>query len=1431
MRLKNWKCLLAAVLTLALLLNPVAAAAGAAASGDAADANLFRQSASLLKSMFSSGSYAAGPAEQDQKSPFQPLLDRVGEYSRKILEDEELKVSLREVLDEILADERIAGYDVDALVVRTLRDERLINILGSVIARHLRDEEFLSFVEQLAGEVKVLLKDPAIVSYLHDTITGLLEDERINELVFEIINLLLYYAEQFKGKLGDGRLDAALQQLADDLTTLFKAPVLKYAEEIMEDERVVEALDKILSTLQGLDERFVERLKADEDFSRALDELLELFLGPLSGISDRLVEDVLNRDALQYLVEILVAELTNFGGYSEETEEYTGAYPELFSVLELLQDDLDAVLAGIGAELSSTIDHYSEHGPFDEPGEGGGGGGCMEADIDASQVEDQVSDFLNYWAEVAGWVVQKKIERGDLQPLMEKYFGEESPYLGAIMEALSQSAGTAQEQLMAVVNEVLSDYTAGLEDELMALLDLLLYGDPADEDDHGLAGEIVQVVNAVASDKLAEMQAGELLDLVEGRAEEVLEALMKLIDALPLDLPDLGSGGSAGGGDLLSLLNDIVLELPFETLADLIKKSDIKELTRGLFKIVDNLPLDAIASYLKDNSDELGYNIAHSLLNGIADGIEFPEPEDPRVTAIMQLLKSEERLRRFYLDLGGKDPEKITAESSEGEIILQVLLEVAGDRERIERFRIEIDERSKPVAGNLLEYGKKLGDWFLGGLRSFAGPYIKRALASFLIFTPRGYEDQFKADPATWLDYERISEHAAAGGLLAGEMLTRSLAARFVDDSMFRFLVEHKAVEDFATPERLGVIHHFFAEIIDAEQLKALKAADGAAQYYNLLYENLHRLRSEKPQSLIKPDSLTRDLNSLLAGLLPGSPGEVFRFSIESLSLTVEEIVEKIAAPFDALASEVREKTGGLVKPLGNIPADLLDDAVTRKVKDDILAAAPGLAMELAARILEDERLDQACNAAITTVVGELVDKALEVANAMAQDPRLQPAVEEAIVMVLTGNDLPGQLGNLVGDMLEDELLFEFVDHLLAASRIIAVGGYSCPPGSEFYRPQNFLGGTNPTHGFESEPDLPAKFPFVDKTVIVRPPVGSTDPVLANNYFFEMGCNNGLYMFADEVRNWLDPNREFPRQTPGSYLRNYIPNTYLTQSRVRETLAGPVAALLSNTLKALPAEKEAIKQKILGSFDDLLAQKPLQVLADYLRADPKLPGLLQDCLSNLPYDSIVDLLHDNVDIESLLEEAFAALPLEEAAGYIHGSKELKGIIFDAGINIEPGLLQPLLKIDGELPQLLLQRALAFPVERVVDFLMAEQHLYRVAYMGEDLKTRFISDLLVNPELIQVESDLVKEKVAEANYSLAQGISHIAEKFVNNESLIDYIGKRLFDIIGQQYGRVKDLFRFLLGLPRGGCAEDAPAPQQAGPGSSRCGEACLVKEGA
>lgn len=1430
MRLEIGKYVLVTVLTLALLSSPVVAAAGAAASfgapGEAAAGNLFGQSVSLIKSMFNSGNHAAeGPAEPEGKSPFEPLLNTVGEYSGKFLEDEEFKEALGEVLDEILADERLAGYDTDALVVRTLRDERLVNILGGVIARHLREEEFQGFVEQLAYELKTLMKDPAIVSYLHNTITGLLEDERINELVFEIISLLLGFAEQFKGNLGDGRLEAAVDQMADDLVTLFKTPVLKYADEIMDDERVVDALDKILSTLRGLDERFVERLIADEDFNEALDELQELFLAPLSGISDQLTENILNQDSLRYLVEILVAELTNFGGYSEDTEEYKGAYPELFNVLKLLQEDLDAVLAGFGPEISSAIDHYSEHGPFDEPGEGGGGGGgCMEAD--ASEVEDQVSDFLNHWAEVAGWVVGKKIERGDLEPLMEKYFGEESPYLGAVMGALSESAGAAQEQLMAVVDAVLNDHTAGLKDELMALLDLLLNGDPDDEDDHGLVGEIYKVVNAVAREKLAEMQAGELLDLVEGRTEEVLEALMKLIDALPLDLPDLGSGGQTAGSMLLSLLNEIFLELPFESLSGLIDESDIKEFTGGLFKIVDNLPLDGLAAYLRDNSDALGYSIAHSLLNGMADGIEFPEPEDPRVTAIMQLLKSEERLQRFYLDLGGRDPDKITAESSEGEIILQVLLEVAGDKERVERFRAEIANQSEPVAENLRDYGRQIGDWLLGSLRSFADPFIKRTFASFLIFTPRGYEDQFKADPATWFDYERFSESAAAGGMLAGEMLTRSLAARFVDESMFRFLVEHEAVKDFATPERLGVIHHFFAEMIGAEQLKALKAADGAAQYYNLLYENLHRLRSEKPESLIKPDSLTRDLNSLIAGLLPGSPGEVFRFSIKSLSLTAEDIVEQIAGPADAQVSGLREKADNLIQPLANIPADLLDDAVIKEAKNEILAATPDLAMELAARVLEDERLDQALSTAITTVAGELVDKALDVANAIVKDTRLQPAVEDAIVMVLTGNDLPIHLGNLVGDMLEDELLFEFVDHLLAASRIIAVGPYTCPSSSSYYRPQNFLGGMNQVHGFEGYPDLPAEFPFVNKTIRA-----SITTLTADYYFFEMGCNNGLYMFADEIRNWLDPNRTFPRQTPGSYLRSYLPNVYLTESRVRQTLAGPVAALLSNTLESLPAERDVIKQQILASFGDLLAQKPLQVLADYLRSDPKLPGLLQDCLSNLPHDTIVSLLRDNVDITALLEEAFAALPLEEAAGYLHGSKELKGIISDAGVNIEPGLLRPLLKIDRELPQLLLERLQAFPAERVVDFLMTEQHLYRVAYMREDLKTRFISDLLVNPELIQVESDLAKEKVEEANYSLAQGISHIAEKFVNSGSLIDYTGKRVFDFLGVQYGRAKDLLRFLFGLPGSGNEEASPAWQQAGPGFSRCGEACLVKEGA
>lgn len=1464
MRLDSGKYILVAVLTLALLLSPVSGLAAHTAAGniseDAATGSAFQQSASFLGSMFNSTEHAAGSLE-GKESLFDPLLNSLEELLRFFTEDEELKEVLGVVLDEIMEDERIANYDADALVVRTLRDERLVEILGSVIGRHLGDENFLGAVERLTGDLSAFLKDPAIVSSLHDIIIDLLHDGRVNDLVFEIACFMLVYADQVKTGIGDGRLESSIDSLTNDLLVLFEAPLLKYSDKIAADKRIDEALCKITDTLNGLDKKFIENLKSDEDLNSALSELEEIFMGSgdegsgdsdpglLSTISDTLIEqlkeDLATHEALEYLIDLMVAEATDFGGYitDEETGEevYEGAYETLFPELALLMGDLDAVLEGIGAEVGAVMDHYSEHGPFAEPGETEGDGCTLIdtlVDIDSDEVEDQVSDFLSYWAEVAGWVAGKKIEKGDLEPLINKYFGEDSDFLPVIIEALSSSVESAQEDVTGVLDDHITEFEENLDD--------LLFGHPGSEDS-GLVGEtsaeFTELLEEIMEEKLAEMESDEIADLLDempgllglvekkvgkkgeellgevgGQGETIigclLESLKGAIENIKKKaLPSSSSkpGGNAGEEDLLSLLNEIVPELPFEVLADLIDEADVKELLSGLSDLVDGLPLGTAAPYLRKNADELGYTIASSLLNGIADSIEFPEPEDPRVTAIMELMQSETRLRQFYLDLGGVDPDTITAESSPGSIILAVLLEIAGDQDRIDRFSEHLEQQSKPVTDDILYYGRGLGDWILGSLRSFAHPFFKRAFASFLIFTPRGHDDHFQSDPFEWLDYERFAVDASTGGALVGELLTESMAASFVDESMYSFLVEHEAVADFASPQRLGVIHYFFSEMADAEPLKELKAGDSTGELYDLVNEGLHRLRSEKLAGAVDPLPLTRSLNSLLVGLLPASPGEVFSFSIESLSLTARDIVQGLTGPLDDAAPELREKVDDLVQPLADLPADLLDDPEIKEAKDALLAGIPGIPPELAAKVLEDERLDDLLTDKAALLVGKMTDEALDLVDGVVNDPDLEGAIEDAVVTILTGNDLPHHLGDLAQALLEDALLLDFVEDLISASRIIAVGGYSCTSGS-YYKPDSFMGGPSPTHELQQEEDVPSAFDFKDKNIRVKITFFPQD-VKADYYFFEMGCNNGLYLMTEELLNWLDPDKSSPASpTPGRYLKDYLPGVYLEESRVRSEVARPLAKLLAGTLKGFSEEeeREEIKKVMLDNAAAFCASKPLQVIADYMRSDKKIHNLLHDGLAGLPYDDIAGLLRDNPEIRGLFEDAFDTLPLEEATGYLYDNEQLKGIIDDAGLEIDLLPLWSLLKIDQSLPQTLLQRVQAFPVERVRDVLMGKGHLHRIAYMQEDLKGRFISDLLTNPDLIELESALAREKAEAANYSLAQGVAGVAERFVGDRALIDHSGNVVFEFFRSVYIWAKTLLRSLFGLPGESAVEASAA---------------------
>ncbi|NMD42700.1 MAG: hypothetical protein GYA86_05230 [Firmicutes bacterium] len=1472
MRLKSGKYILVTVLALALLLNPVAgmagtvaaSAGGGAAAGAAASKSPFRQSASLLGTMFDPNSQTfAGPSEENKESILGPLLGTVEEYLKLLLEDERLREVLGEVLDEIMADERIANYDLEALVVGTLRDDRLTEILGSVIAQHLREDDFLQFVEQITFDLAALLQDPSIVSYLQKVVVSLLEDDRINEFVFEIVYYVMAHLDRFIENVGEGELIEAITGFAEKLIEIFEQPVMDFAEGVKDDRRVTGYLDRVQASL-GLDkwediggwfvDRLGDNLDADTRFEQAVADLKALLLGPedpdededsgvIARIAGQITDYILDQDTLIDLVKPLLDELTDIGGIPEEGKPYKGAYPELFKVLlgvsggdEGLLGDLkegllgdDGVLTAIGAEFESIMDHYSEYAPFPEESDPSG---CME-DIQGEvtnqeAVEDHVAAFLNYWAEVAAWVAGKKIERGDLEPLLEKFTagedgeddGEYAKSLATILEAVSASVEDLEDSLPGDLEGILKGHLEGFTDELESFLKDLLDGEG------GLLDEVAPVMKAIITEKLEVLiDSGELTELLEGKGDVLLEVLLGLLTGLFEDLDlDLGLDQANGGG-VQEILDNIALELPFAALTDLIDTNEVRKLIGELAALIDSLPLEEVVPFVRDNSDELGYTIAETLLNGLADGVENPEPDDPRVAVVMELLLTEERLRQLYLDLGGIDPDKVTDESGVLTVILAVLLEVAGDETRIEHFRAKMAGESEPVVENLLDYGKKFSDWLLGSLRSFAGPFIKRALASFLLFTPRGYSDELEGEPADWISYERFADDAAEGRQLAGEILTRSMAARFVDESISSFLVEHRAVEDFATPQRLGVLQHFIAEIAGAEQLKSINAQISAEKIFELVGTGLPRLQGETLPALIKPDSLTRDLNAILAELLPSAP---IHLSLESFSLNAGEILGKVTGFIDEKLPLLRKEVDGMARPLGNLPAGLLDDEAIRKAKDEILAGIPRPALDLVAEILDDERMEELLADVIEKVIGKvmadegIMDSAFKLAGDIVSDPELKSTVEEAMVTILTGHDLPLLLGDLVGDLLEDEALLTFVEELLDTSRMIAVGGYSCPSNNEFYKPKQFLGsdsnGNYPLHGFEGEEDLPAPFEFETQTVKIEMLNLS---VQADYFFFEMGCNNGLYMFTQELLNWMDPGKAFNPDypTPGSYLRSYLPQVYLAENRVRDNIAKPVTALIlgtvAGTIGDLSGERQWIEDFLLNG--EGLPLEPLQIVAQFLKEDANLPGIIGSCFKLLeePYNSMTKVLNNNVEIEGLIKEAFAALPLEEGAAYLKDNRALEGLLDDTGIDIDLAPLQPLLKIDRELPRALLRRAQTFPASRVTNFLTVKERLYRTTYMVEDVKARFMTELLTDPDLIRLESDLAREKVQEANYSLAEGVFNVSEKFVNNGDLIDHLGKMVFDFIGEQFKKAKKLIRFLFGRPGDG-PERALAPALPGP---------------
>ncbi len=1352
MKLHKIQSAVAIFLAILLFANPVVLAAGSAVFAGA--------SINIAGPVYSAQTSDTYNLEQElgdmvNQGVLDPLLETVGGYFGGLLEDQRLKDILSEIIDEILEDERIP--ELDALAVEVLRDERLAQILGDVIGDYLGSEELLSFIEEITADISALLKNEEFVAFFERVVTGFLRDDRINQFVFEIIEALMGFPQQILENIGDGSMEQAVLDVVEHFVELFQAPVLAHSTKILEDPRVSEALEKIINRAGELPEEYMEALLDDEAFLKAVQDLTNLFLEPLQEFPQMFLNRLIDAGTFNHLLDLFLAELLNTANYSEVSY-----------LIEQLQISLNEALETIGDEVSAVIGYYAENAM-------NGDDGFSIIDIimdfvlDESDVVDQAGDFLMYWADVAAWVGGQKSE--EIVQVFDKYFGEDAVYTESLVNAVMEASQKSRDDLISTMTPLLEEHMEGFD--LTSTLNPILEAH-LDEFFDGTFDQILL-------EALAEMPVDELLQLVNDKGLLLLGILGELISALS---PELSGNQDIGleNGVLSGLLQDIVLEIPFDVLADLFSAEDIRNLVDGLFELTDNLPLDTVAPYIRSNSHHIGFTVASTLLNGLADSIEAEKSEtvlDPRREAIMALLKNEERMRSFYLDLGGANPDTITAESDETEIILSVFLEIIGDQNRLDPFRKELEERSEPVLEELIDYGKIIGKSIMEGTRALLHPFTQRFFSLFSYF----YEGDAEGEPPDWLAFERISDNVKKTGGLTAEMLWDSGASGFLDQTLSRFLLDHGAVEDTATAERFSVINLFFAEMAGVGQLKELAAEDFAEQLPPVISGELLSLRESITRQL-DASKITSSINSLLAGLIPGAPGELFRISIGSTPFTAKGLMEMIAGPMDDGITSIRDLFDGLVSPIAEMPGDILGDERTAEALDEIFLALPKPAVDLAAELLKDERVKEFVRAAAEKMLLAALNQSLDLAVKIVEDPRTGAALEDAIITIAADEHLRLSTAELVGDLLTDPDLRNVIKSVLDNSRLIAID-YTGNNHGGFY-------GAG-AHDFTGHPDLPAPYDFTNATIRLF----TLGVVPAPDHYFQLGCNNGLYFFTEVLLEWFDPNTSFSSESPGEYMRSYIYD-YMSEERIRTRIAEPVVDLTTRTTLRILNDRGSFENIIRNGIDQTLNTDPMGVIAAYLQSDPKITGLIEDSFKNFPLESVVQILRNNESIYGLVNDLFAGIPLEQLSSYFSTGENVESLIEDFGAEFNLDPLRPLLRADQGMIADLLNKVNSFPVEAIASFFENDQRAYRLGYITADLESRFITLLLHKPELAQFQSEIIYEKAVAADYTLAKSIFDATAKIIDNEPVIDYAGEKFFESLSRAYEAVKEFFRLQWG---------------------------------
>lgn len=1298
--------------------------------------------------------------EEEEKGKLDILLETTGEYFEGVLEDERLEKIIEEVLDDIEEDERIEKFDPDdpdalgGIIIEVLRDEKLARILGNIIGDYLADEEFLMFVETITADISYLLKDDEVGDFLANFVIDFLSDERLEDFLEELLEIFSEFPEELIENLqADENMEEFIAGISD--------VGLEITMEMLADENVSLALERLGESMADLPSAFLDPLMEDEDFRDALDELEDIFADPM--------EEVVNH-TLDGLVELMEDELMqlyldNFLNAMEEKD----SFQEFMEHLEDLEERADELMEELEQQLERLIELYEEQmgddvdDPFDPPDDPEEED-FIDAIMSEEQVEDVVAEFLEYWIDIAA--ERFEAEMDNIEESLEDYFQteclvygdedsdceeegiDEEDWCTACSEGLYQVIKTAletvenaiedfqeDEGLQEAMDEHMNDYAGQLEDIIEAL-------------------EIEERIEIAIESAIEDASLDELADVAGDKQAAFEEALRQLPlgDALEETVDEEEE-------EVADFFTEIIEEFPFDELADMLTPDDVRQLIDEFLTLIDGFHLEELHVYLEQEANELGFTIAESILHGLADDIEEPpEPElhperDEMREEVMDDLLTDERLRQFYIDLGA-DPAKLDPELKATDVVMDIITKAIEKGDRLERFEASLEKRAEPFLEDMSHYGRRLGERIKNQMRRALKP-LERIFDPLRRLFPFPEDEERLSD---LMDPDKYSRELSRWGDCSAEFLTESKLPMFVDDSLEDFLTGYEIVEDVASPERFTVLNEFLAEIATHEEAMELEAVFFAE---DLLREDLISLGEAIGE--ISPGEVSRSISDALLTLIPEEP---MHLTLEDAGVESEELLDEVVISLEEELPEIQDMLG---ESAGELLPTMLETEESRDALEQIMEASAEPVMEIAVNVLRDPDLNDALKEA-TEEIAALALQIMDDTAALIEDERAVEAVENLMVDILADEDLLDAIGKLGEAVLSEEDMLDTIELVLEESILES------------------------TYGRQSYYD-PREFETVYITVFGVELIGiSREHLMPASYW-------GLYGFQESLMEWLREEPEIksdidliPEDVPSlqEFVREF-PREYLTEERVRDEIAGPLISLgLEIALDALT--DEGFRGFIADNIREIGEEEtPLQTWGTYLSEEERITYLMQHTLSAFPFEDAGTVMREN-DLEGLIKDGFDRLPLEDIVLYLEDNEMIAGILRETEVTVDPDPLRRIFPMDPAIAGILLDKAERFPGEVLVSFFREDDRAYRLGYTLESMQARFTSDLLTHPNMSQLQSDLVIEKVNEADHTLAERLFDDLAIIAGNERLSNILGNLMEDPIQKKFDTLGELVR-------------------------------------